>query len=197
MNESKTQMELFLLNSLMMFKYYKSLGDKTFAQLSQEELFWQDSHHDNSIAIITKHMWGNMMSRWTNFLTEDGEKEWRRREAEFELEQITSKQEVIKRWEEGWKCLFMAISNIEPDNYNQLIYIRSKGHTIMEAIQRQLGHYSYHVGQIVYLGKMMKKESWTSLSIAKGESSSFTEKSKLKGNRREHFIKEQMNDESE
>ncbi len=194
MKHNNDLMDSFLSNSITMFTYYKTLGDKTFEQLSEERMFWQSSKHDNSIALIVKHMWGNMMSRWTNLFTEDGEKEWRRREEEFQLEDIQTKEEVLNLWEEGWSCLFSALNNIEPANYQQLIYIRSKGHTILEAVQRQLTHYSYHVGQIVYLGKMIQGQHWESLSIAKGDSKKFTENSQSKGQRREHFTQEQFDD---
>ena len=137
------------------FAYYQMLGDKTFEQLSEEQLFWRYNADNNSIAIIVKHFWGNMLSRWTNFLEADGEKQWRDRETEFE-QTIQNRAELLQKWEEGWQCLFQALDQVTSDNLEQLIYIRNQGHTVMEAINRQLAHYAYHVGQIVFIGKMLK-----------------------------------------
>ncbi|WP_062054779.1 DUF1572 family protein [Aquimarina longa] len=157
------------------FKYYKSLGDKTIAQLPDDKLFWQYTEDSNNIAIIVKHLWGNMKSRWTNFLTTDGEKEWRKRDAEFEND-ITTKEELLAKWNDGWDCLFEALESITKDNFNHPIYIRNIEHSITEAINRQLAHYSYHIGQIVYVGKMISGKEWQSLSIPKGESSAYNKK---------------------
>ncbi len=187
-------MEHFLSNAEQMFRYYKTLGDKSFDQLSDEALYWKAHDNDNSIAIIIKHMWGNMMSRWTHFLDEDGEKDWRRRDAEFELEDLQGREALLLLWEEAWKCLFDALHSIGPKNYDQVVYIRSKGHTIVEAIQRQLAHYAYHIGQIVYMAKSIQKDQWKSLSMPKGTSEAFTKASHSKGLRKEHFVKEQLDD---
>ncbi|MEM9990291.1 MAG: DUF1572 family protein, partial [Bacteroidota bacterium] len=130
------------------FEFYKKLGDKTFEQLSEEQLFWQSHVSSNSIAILVKHLWGNMRSRWTNFLTEDGEKDWRKREAEFNID-ISSQVELLEKWETGWACLFAALRPLADKDLTQIIYIRNQGHTVAEAICRQLAHYAYHVGQIV------------------------------------------------
>ena len=157
------------------FTYYKSLGDKTIAQIPEEKLFWQYNNDSNSIAILIKHVWGNMKSRWTDFLTTDGEKEWRHRDTEFEND-IKTKEELLDKWEDGWQCLFIALESITENNFNQPIYIRNIEHTITEAINRQLAHYSYHVGQIVFLGKMIAAEQWQSLSIPKGKSMNYNEK---------------------
>jgi hypothetical protein len=154
------------------FEYYKTIGDKTFNQLTFEELAYQFDKDSNSISIIVKHMVGNMLSRWTNFLTEDGEKSWRQREQEFEAS-YTNKKELIASWETGWDCLFKAIEPLEDVDLNNIVYIRNEGHTVAEAIFRQLGHYSYHVGQITYLGKMVKGNEWQTLSIAKGGTAAF------------------------
>jgi len=160
------------------FETYKSLGEKTFNQLTFEELQWQSHEDSNSITIIVKHMVGNMLSRWTNFLTEDGEKEWRHRDQEFE-DSYTSKEDLIASWESGWMCLFNAIKPLSINDLEQKIYIRNEEHSVIEAINRQLAHYAYHVGQIVFLGKLLKGENWQSLSIPKGKSSEFnTEKFK-------------------
>jgi hypothetical protein len=157
------------------FSQYKSLGDKTLEQLDEENLFWQYNEESNSIAIIVQHLWGNMLSRWTNFLTEDGEKEWRQRDAEFE-KMIKTKEELILKWDAGWDCLFAAIDSLKSDDLDKTIYIRKEPLIVGDAINRQLAHYSYHVGQIVYLGKMQLGERWVSLSIPKGDSNQYNNK---------------------
>lgn len=134
------------------FEYYKLLGDKTLLQVQGDKLFWQFNDDSNSIAIIVKHLWGNMLSRWTDFLTEDGEKDFRDRDAEFEND-IKSREGLLAKWNEGWDCLFKAIHSLTTDDLDKIIYIRNQGHTVTEAINRQLAHYSYHIGQIVFLGK--------------------------------------------
>lgn len=171
------------------FQYYKLLGDKTFAQLKDDELFWQYNEASNSIGIIVKHCWGNMLSRWTNFLTEDGEKTWRQREAEFEAD-IQTRVELLEKWEAGWTCLFTALESVNEDNFDQIIYIRNQGHTITEAINRQLAHYAYHIGQIVFIGRMIKNENWQSLSIPKGKSKEFNAKKFAEDKKRGHFTDE-------
>lgn len=174
------------------FSYYKLLGDRTFSQLNDQDIYFQPNASSNSIAIMVKHLWGNMLSRWTNFLTEDGEKTWRKRDEEFESS-IQSKEELLEKWEEGWKCLFKALDGINEDNWHQLIYIRNQGHTITEAINRQLAHYSYHVGQIVYLGRLIKDQEWTSLSIAKGESKAYNTDKFSQEKKKGHFTDEYLN----
>lgn len=151
------------------FKHNKSISEKTFEQLSDAGLFWKYNEETNSVAIIVKHIWGNMMSRWTDFLISDGEKEWRKRDEEFDTD-FKSREEMLHKWNEGWACLFTALDSItDNDLKNTTVYIRSEGHTITEAINRQLAHYSYHVGQIVCIGKMASS-NWSSLTIAKGNS---------------------------
>lgn len=167
--------ENYINSAKFEFERYKTYGDKTFEQLSLEELFWQPSESDNSIAVIIKHLSGNMLSRWTDFLTDDCEKSWRNRDDEFE-KPPKSKKEVMELWENGWNCLFNALSNINESNFDTLIKIRNQKHTIPEAVNRQLAHYASHVGQIVFLGKMLKKEDWTSPTIPKGQSKVFNKK---------------------
>jgi len=181
--------ENYLESVKKQFEYYKLLGDKTFSQLSEEDLFWQYNEESNSIAIIVKHLWGNMLSRWTDFLTSDGEKEWREREAEFEND-IASFDELNEKWEEGWTCLFNALNSLDKDNFDTTIYIRNLGHTVVEAINRQLAHYAYHIGQLVFIGRMIQGEKWESLSIPKGKSGEFNKEKFSKPKRREHFTKE-------
>ena len=165
-------MESYLDSIIKQFEYYKSLGDKTFNQLSFEELQWQSQEDSNSIAIITKHIAGNMLSRWTNFLTEDGEKEWRQRDLEFE-NTFDTIEDLIAYWENGWSCMFTALKALTNKDLERIIYIRNEGHTVTEAINRQYAHYAYHIGQIVFLGKLLKGNEWQSLSIPKGNSSKY------------------------
>ncbi len=154
------------------FKHYKSIGEKTFDQMEEADLFWQFNDESNSVAVIVKHLWGNMMSRWTNFLTSDGEKEWRKRDEEFESD-IKTKEELLQKWNEGWDCFFAALETIsEEDLDSKVVYIRNEGHSITEAINRQLAHYPYHIGQIVFIGKMASKD-WSALTIPKGNSKAY------------------------
>lgn len=162
----------YLNSAKKQFEYYKLLGEKTFAQIDDEKLFWQYNEESNSIATIVKHLWGNMLSRWTDFLTADGEKEWRDRDAEFEND-ITTREELLNKWNEGWQCLFNALDPLTDDDLQKEIFIRNQGHSVMEAINRQLAHYPYHIGQIVFLGKMIRGNNWTSLSIPKNSSKQF------------------------
>ncbi|MEO9534133.1 MAG: DUF1572 family protein [Crocinitomicaceae bacterium] len=175
------------LNSVIkQFEYYKSLGDKTLVQLEEDDFQFQLDDESNSIAIIVNHMWGNMMSRWTNFLTEDGEKEWRQRDLEF-ADQIKTKEQLIEKWEQGWMCLFQALYSVTPSNFEKPIFIRNQKHSIIEAVNRQMSHYAYHVGQIVLIGKHIKAEHWESLSIPKGGSAAFNSEKFSKGKHDGHF----------
>lgn len=162
----------FLSSAIQQFEYYKMLGEKTFAQLDDANLFWQYNADSNSIASIVKHLSGNMRSRWTDFLTTDGEKEWRNRDAEFEND-IQTKSALLAVWNAGWDCLFAALQSITASDLQRIIFIRNEGHSVAEAIHRQLAHYSYHIGQIVFIGKMRCSNSWLSLSIPKGNSEAF------------------------
>ena len=182
-------MTSYLQSTLKQFKYYKSLGDKTFAQLPFDELKRKVAEDSNSIAIIVKHMAGNMMSRWTNFLTEDGEKTWRNRDDEF-IDSFIDKNELIEIWNKGWHCLFNALETISDDDLNQIIYIRNQGHTVTEAINRQMMHYAYHVGQIVLLGKIIKGKDWQSLSISKGKSKDYNKEKFAKSKGKRHFTED-------
>jgi Protein of unknown function (DUF1572) len=135
---------------------------------------------------------GNMLSRWTDFLTTDGEKEWRNRDAEFEND-ITTRQELIAKWDEGWNCLFNALNPLTADDLQKEIYIRNEGHTVAEAINRQLAHYPYHVGQIVFIGKMVCDNGWASLSIPKGNPKTFNNDKFSKPKHKAHFTDEIIN----
>lgn len=173
------------------FEYYKLLGDKTFAQLPDEALTWQYNAESNSIATIVKHLWGNMLSRWTDFLTTDGEKDWRQREAEFDND-LRTRAELLAHWEAGWACLFAALDAITPADYDTVVYIRNQGHSLTEAINRQLAHYPYHVGQIVFIGKMALDAGWQSLSIPRGSSQSYNAEKFAQPPRRTHFTDEHL-----
>ncbi|MES2005346.1 MAG: DUF1572 family protein [Bacteroidota bacterium] len=164
----------FLKDTIKRFRYYKELGDKTFEQIAEPAFFFQPSSESNSIAVIIQHMYGNMLSRWTNFLTEDGEKEWRRRDAEFEPMQC-SKQDLLAFWNDGWKCMLDTLENLTPQDLTKTVTIRTEPLSVYDAILRQLAHYPYHVGQIVYIGHLVKNEQWASLSIPKGNSTQYLE----------------------
>jgi hypothetical protein len=159
----------FLKDTIKRFNYYKELGDKTFAQLTEAHFFEEPVKDSNSIAVIVQHMYGNMLSRWTNFLTEDGEKEWRKRDAEFEPMQL-SKADILSFWEEGWTCFLDTLNSLTEEDLLKTITIRTEPLLVYDAILRQLAHYPYHVGQIVYLGKIFKGDNWVSLSIPRGKS---------------------------
>lgn len=164
--------QLYLESVEKQFLYYKTLGEKAIEQVEPDQLFVAFNDDSNSIATIVKHLWGNMLSRWTDFLTTDGEKPWRDRDSEFDND-IQNKEELLEKWNEGWNCLLGAIHSISPNQLSQIIYIRNEGHTVMEAINRQLAHYPYHIGQIIYAAKLLKKNQWSSLSIPKNRSSQF------------------------
>ena len=163
---------LFLQTTIKHFAYYKQLADRTFAQLDETDFYFQPNEASNSIAVIIQHMSGNMLSRWTNFLTEDGEKEWRNRDTEFQSQNY-SKEQLLGIWEKGWQCMFDALASLKEEDLLKTIYIRTEGQSVVDAINRQLSHYPYHVGQIVYLGRQVKNSQWQSLSIPKGASGAF------------------------
>lgn len=154
------------------FLYYKMLGEKAMEQLEPEQLFVSVNKDTNSIAVIVKHLSGNMLSRWTDFLTTDGEKETRNRDGEFEND-LQTKEQVLTVWNAGWDCFFSALNSLKAEQLSQIIYIRNEGHTVIEAINRQLAHYPYHIGQIVFYAKQLKKEEWNSLSIPKNKSANY------------------------
>ncbi|MGB0850719.1 MAG: DUF1572 family protein [Bacteroidia bacterium] len=181
----------YISSAVQQFRYYKMLGDKTFLQLSEEELFVNPDEISNSIAVMVKHMWGNMMSRWTDFLTTDGEKEFRNRDSEFESDR-ENREELLSKWEEGWSCLFEALESINEENFDTTVYIRNQGHTIVEAVNRQMMHYAYHVGQIVFLGRAIKGSEWESLSIPKGESKSYNSEKFAQKKSKKHFTDEYL-----
>jgi hypothetical protein len=164
--------ESYLESARKQFLYYKTLGEKAMAQLEPEQLFISANEDTNSIAAIVKHISGNMLSRWTDFLTSDGEKEWRSRDAEFEND-LQSKEEVLQVWNKGWSVFLDTLNSLKPEQLSDIIYIRNEGHTVIEAINRQLAHYPYHVGQIVFYAKQLKKSEWNSLSIPRNKSENY------------------------
>ncbi len=159
---------IFLDSVIIRLSYYKELGDKTFTVLDTKDFHFTPNEESNSIAIIIQHVSGNMISRWTDFLTADGEKDWRNRDTEFETKEL-SKEQLIEIWEKGWACCLAAIKNLAEDDLLKTIYIRGEGLNVVDAINRQLAHYPYHVGQIIYIAKMIKNEEWKSLSIPKNK----------------------------
>lgn len=163
-NKHKTMSLNYLKSSIRQFDYYRQLGEKAMLQLDDAALFYQAHKDSNSIAIIVKHLWGNMRSRWTNFLTEDGEKPWRERDTEFEQTE-TTRIAVMEKWNEGWQYLMTTLHELSEADLSKTIYIRQEAHTVLEAINRQIAHYAYHVGQIVFIAKMLKGAEWQSLSI--------------------------------
>ena len=188
-----TTSEDFLRSANRQFLYYKTLGEKAIDQLEAEQLFVSLNEDTNSIATIVKHLHGNMLSRWTDFLTTDGEKEWRHRDGEFEaLKEEKTKDSVLKQWNEGWTCLFNTLNSLTPENLSQIIYIRNEGHTVLEAINRQLAHYPYHVGQMVFYAKILKKSEWTSLSIPKNKSTDYNSNKFSKDKTRKHFTDDEL-----
>ena len=176
----------YLESSIKQFQYYKILGEKAMVQVPDPALFWQFNEESNSIATIVKHLSGNMLSRWTDFLTTDGEKDFRDRDAEFEND-ITTREEVLEIWERGWACFFAALESLKPEDLEKIIYIRNQGHTVLEAINRQLAHYPYHVGQIVFIGKMTTEGVWKSLSVPRNQSKTFNTEKFAQAKSRRHF----------
>ena len=152
-------------DSVAAMRAYKKLAEKAIAQLKDEEFFVTLDEEANSVAVVMKHMAGNMFSRWTDFLTTDGEKPDRNRDMEFVIDQNTTKQDVLDYWERGWACVFAAIEPLTLEDFEKKVTIRGEEHTIVMAINRQLMHYAYHIGQIVYLAKHFRSADWNSLSI--------------------------------
>lgn len=183
-------MSTYFSSVIKQLEYYKGLADKAILQVEADaQLNWQPDANSNSIAIIIKHMVGNMISRWTDFLTSDGEKPWRNRESEFEGG-YESREKMLEHWEKGWKCVFDALHALTEDDLEKIVYIRNEEHTVMEAIHRQLAHYPYHVGQIVYLARMLAGDSWRALSIPKGNSEAFNAEKFAQEKGRRHFTED-------
>lgn len=157
--------------------YYKNLGEQTMAQLSDAQLFWQFNEESNSVGVIVQHLSGNMISRWTDFFTSDGEKEDRYRDVEFD-QKLSSRIEVMDCWNKGWDCFLSVINSLKEEDLSKEITIRQVRHSVVAAVNRQLAHYPYHIGQMVFIGKMLRDADWHSLSIPKGKSADYNAKMK-------------------
>ncbi len=164
-----------LYGASRLLEYYKILAENAISQITEEQLRTPQQPGLNSIAVLMKHIAGNLLSRWTNFRTEDGEKPWRNRDSEFE-DDFESVKELTGYWEEGWSCLFEAVHSIREDEISAIIYIRNEGHTILEAVERQLAHVAYHTGQIVYICKGFAGDNWKPLTIPKGKTEEYNRK---------------------
>ena len=182
----------YLQSAIRQFRLYKQLAEKAIAQVEEEQLFFQPNEDTNSIAIIVQHLWGNMLSRWTDFRTTDGEKPWRERDAEFES-LIKTRAELMTKWTSAWDCLFAALDSVKDENLQEIVYIRNEGHTILEAVNRQIAHYSYHVGQIVFMAKMLQGANWESLSIPKNKSADYNAGKFEQEKGRRHFTEDWLN----
>jgi hypothetical protein len=163
----------FLEDAVLQLRKYKGLAEGALAQISDDDLFRSVDAESNSVAIVMKHVSGNMRSRWTDFLTADGEKPDRDRDSEFETGAADTRASISARWEEGWRLLFSAIQGLSPADLSGTVAIRGEPHTVLQAIQRQLTHYAYHVGQIVFLARHFAGPRWRSLSIPRGRSKDF------------------------
>lgn len=182
-------MEDYLESVKKQFLYYKMLGEKAMDQLQEEQLFWQYNSESNSIAILVNHITGNMLSRFTDFLTTDGEKPWRNRDAEF-VNPFHNKGELMERWNTGWSCLMNTLNQLKKEDLEQIVYIRNDGHTVTEAINRQLAHYPYHIGQLVFIAKMLQNEHWKTLSIARNQSADYNNRKFSQHKDRRHFTED-------
>jgi hypothetical protein len=165
----------YLTDAIAMLRYYKKLGDRAIEQAPDEALTTVLDPESNSIAIIVKHLAGNMRSRWSDFLSSDGEKPDRNRDSEF-VEPPRSRQELMEMWEKGWSYVFAAVESLTDADLARTVTIRSEPHSVMQAINRQLAHYAYHVGQIVYLARHFAGDRWHSLTVPKGKSAEFNAK---------------------
>lgn len=171
MNESLAQH--YLEDSIASLRAYRKLAEKALDQLTDEEFFVTLDEEANSVAVIMKHMAGNMFSRWTDFLTTDGEKPNRNRDMEFVIEPDTSKTAVLDYWQRGWQCVFDALEPLTAEDLGKTVMIRGESHTVIQAINRQLMHYANHIGQIVFLAKHFRSTQWKSLSVPRNRSAEF------------------------
>jgi len=179
-------MSSYLESVRKQFLYYKMLGEKAMAQLQDEQLFRQYNEESNSIAILVSHIAGNMLSRFTGFLDSDGEKPWRDRDAEF-VNSFADRDGLMARWHQGWDCLLDALGRLTEADLERIVYIRNDGHTVTEAINRQLAHYPYHIGQMVFIAKMLKNEDWQTLSIARNKSGAYNDRKFSQEKERRHY----------
>ena len=170
---SEAIVQNYFEDAVASLKNYKKLADKAIAQLKDDEFFVTLDDEANSVAVIMKHMAGNMFSRWTDFLSSDGEKPDRNRDMEFVIGANATKDDVLDYWERGWACVFAAIEPLKLEDFEKTVSIRGEPHTIVMAINHQLMHYSYHIGQIVFLAKHFRSTQWNSLSIPRNKSAEF------------------------
>lgn len=179
----------YLDSTKKQFEYYKMLGEQAIKQIPDNALSWRYNQESNSIAVIVHHITGNMLSRFTDFLTTDGEKTWRNREAEFE-DVFTDRDSLLSQWDRGWNCLFTALNELKPEQLENIVYIRNGGHTVVEALNRQLTHYAYHIGQIVFIAKMAANDKWESLSIPRNTSNDYNSNKFAQEKARRHFTED-------
>lgn len=165
----------YLEDALANFRAYKKLAEKALGQVQDDEFFVTIDEEANSIALIMKHIAGNMLSRWTDFLTTDGEKPDRNRDMEFVIESQATKEDLLACWEKGWNRLFAALEPLQPQDFDKKVLIRGEEHTIVQAINRQMTHYAYHIGQMVFLAKHFRSNDWKSLSIPRNRSVEFNQ----------------------
>ena len=185
-------MSSYLPSVIRQFRFYKNLAERAISQCSDKQIFEASNENSNCIAIIVQHIAGNMLSRWTDPFETDGEKDWRNRDQEFEL-LITTKTELMIRWEKAWALFLEFLNNLSPDQLEELVYIRNMGHTLTEAINRQMAHYAYHIGQIVFQAKQFNTlEEWNSLSIPKGQSKVYNANKFKKEKKRQHFTDDKI-----
>lgn len=175
----------YLQTVIRRLRYYKDLGDKTLEQLNDWDIHYQPNEESNSIAIIIQHMSGNMLSRWTRFLEEDGEKEWRNRDGEFEKGD-QSKKELVEIWEKGWACFFGALESLKKKDLKKTVTIRREELSVVDAINRQLAHYPYHIGQIIFIAKIIKNKNWKNLSIPRGGSGTYNTSAETKDSAKQY-----------
>ncbi len=169
----------FLQTAIRRLKYYKDLGEKALLQLAEKDFLYKPGPESNSIAVIIQHLSGNMLSRWTNFLQEDGEKDWRNRDEEF-ADIAYTRTQLLEKWEAGWYCFLTALESLQEDDLSKTVYIRKEALSVPDAINRQLAHYPYHIGQLIFLARMLKKENWQSLSIAPRQSEQYNQSTAVK-----------------
>lgn len=174
------------------FEYYRQMVDKTVLLLSQDELNLKLNEESNSVAMIMRHITGNLLSRFTNFFTEDGEKTWRNRDEEF-ADGVYDRHELITNWDKAWNVLFTTIDSIDEENIKCIIKIRNQDHTVAEAFYRQLAHYPYHIGQIIFIGKMIRNTEWQSLSIPRNKSNAYNQTKFDNPNSDTHFADDFLN----
>ncbi|HMV47856.1 MAG TPA: DUF1572 family protein [Blastocatellia bacterium] len=165
----------YLDNAVAEFRLLKKQGERAMAQLTDEEFFVTLDAESNSVALLIKHLAGNMRSRWTDFLTSDGEKPDRFRDREFELDGGTTRERLLQWWEQGWQLVFNALEPLQPEDALRTVIIRREPHTVVQAVNRQLTHYATHVGQIVFLAKHLKANGWQTLSVPRGQSEQFNQ----------------------